>query len=46
MHFMNSNVALLLSGAVGVIAGLRAMTAPAVTAWAARLGRLICEVRP
>jgi uncharacterized membrane protein len=37
---MNSSVALLLAFAVGVIAGLRAMTAPAVTAWAAHLGRL------
>ena len=37
---MNSNLALLLAFGIGVIAGLRAMTAPAVTAWAAHLGRL------
>jgi uncharacterized membrane protein len=37
---MNSNLALLLAFGIGVIAGLRAMTAPAVTAWATHLGRL------
>lgn len=31
---------LILAFAIGVIAGLRSMTAPAVVAWAARLGRL------
>jgi uncharacterized membrane protein len=31
---------LLLSLLIGIIAGLRAMTAPAVVSWAARLGRL------
>jgi uncharacterized membrane protein len=37
---MNSDLALLLAFGIGVVAGLRAMTAPAVTAWAAHLGRL------
>jgi uncharacterized membrane protein len=37
---MNSLLPLLLAFGIGVIAGLRAMTAPAVTAWAALLGRL------
>jgi len=37
---MNSPLPLLLAFGIGVIAGLRAMTAPAVTAWAALLGRL------
>jgi uncharacterized membrane protein len=35
---MNSALALGLSFAIGVVAGLRSFTAPAVVAWAARLG--------
>jgi len=37
---MNSNLPLLLAASIGVIAGLRSLTAPAVVAWAARLGWL------
>jgi len=37
---MPSTTALVLSLFIGVIAGLRAMTAPAAISWAARLGRL------
>ena len=37
---MNAAVVLVLLFGIGVIAGLRAMTAPAVVAWAARLGWL------
>jgi uncharacterized membrane protein len=35
---MNSGFALLLAFAIGVVCGLRSMTAPAVVAWAAHLG--------
>jgi uncharacterized membrane protein len=35
---MNSGLALLLAFAIGVVAGLRSMTAPAIVAWAAHLG--------
>jgi uncharacterized membrane protein len=35
---MNSGAVLLLSFGIGVVSGLRSMTAPAVVAWAARLG--------
>jgi uncharacterized membrane protein len=35
---MNSGLALLLVFGIGVVAGLRTMTAPAVVAWAAHLG--------
>lgn len=35
-----SATTLVLALAIGIIAGLRAMTAPAVVSWAARLGRL------
>ncbi len=35
---MNGSHVLLLAFAIGVIAGLRAITAPAVVAWAAHLG--------
>ncbi len=35
---MNSGFALLLVFGIGVVTGLRSMTAPAVVAWAARLG--------
>jgi len=37
---MISDLALLLAFGIGVVAGLRAMTAPAVTAWAAHLAKL------
>jgi uncharacterized membrane protein len=35
---MNSGLALLLAFGIGVVGGLRSMTAPAVVAWAAYLG--------
>src|SRR5262249_27822344 len=35
---MNSGFALLLAFGIGVVAGLRSMTAPAIVAWAAHLG--------
>ncbi len=35
---MNAGLALALSFGIGVVAGLRSMTAPAVVAWAAHLG--------
>jgi uncharacterized membrane protein len=35
---MNPGFALLLAFAIGVVAGLRSLTAPAVVAWAAHLG--------
>jgi uncharacterized membrane protein len=35
---MNSGLALLLAFGIGVVAGLRSMTAPAIVAWAAHLG--------
>ncbi|HEX4784190.1 MAG TPA: DUF4126 family protein [Candidatus Sulfotelmatobacter sp.] len=35
---MNSGLALFLALVIGVVAGLRSMTAPAVVAWAAYLG--------
>jgi uncharacterized membrane protein len=37
---MNSSAALALVFAIGIIAGLRALTAPAVVCWAAHLGWL------
>ena len=37
---------LLLALLVGVVAGLRAMTAPAITSWAARLGWLSVGATP
>ena len=37
---MNGGMAVLLAFGIGAVAGLRSMTAPAVTAWAAHLGRL------
>jgi uncharacterized membrane protein len=40
---MNVGIVLLLAFLMGVIAGLRAMTAPAAVSWAARLGRLDLE---
>jgi uncharacterized membrane protein len=39
-------MALLLAFAIGVIAGLRSMTAPAVTAWAAYLGWIHLQGSP
>jgi uncharacterized membrane protein len=36
----------VLAFAIGVVAGLRAMTAPAVVSWAARLGWLNLEATP
>ena len=35
---MNSGFALFLAFGIGVVAGLRSMTAPAIVAWAAHLG--------
>jgi uncharacterized membrane protein len=35
---MNPGLALLLAFGIGIVAGLRCMTAPAVVAWAAHLG--------
>lgn len=35
---MNSNLLLALAFGIGVVAGLRALTAPAVVSWAAHLG--------
>src|SRR5436305_3068956 len=35
---MNSGFALLLTFGIGVVAGLRSMTAPAVVTWAAHMG--------
>ena len=37
---MNSGTALLLAFGIGIVAGLRSLTAPAVVAWAAHLGWL------
>ena len=37
---MNSGLALLLAFGIGVVAGLRSMTAPAIVAWAAHLGSI------
>src|ERR1700687_2501785 len=37
-NVMNSGLGLLLVFGIGVVAGLRSMTAPAVVAWAAHLG--------
>ncbi|MFY9559551.1 MAG: DUF4126 family protein [Terriglobales bacterium] len=37
---MSANMVLLFALGIGVVAGLRAMTAPAVVAWAAHLGWL------
>jgi uncharacterized membrane protein len=36
--FMNSGIVLLLLFGIGIVAGLRSLTAPAVVAWAAHLG--------
>lgn len=37
---MSSSTAILIAFGIGIVAGLRAMTAPAVVAWAAHLGVL------
>lgn len=37
---------ILFAFALGIVAGLRSMTAPAVVAWAARLGRLDLDPTP
>ena len=37
---MNSGLTVLLVFSIGVVAGLRSLTAPAVVAWAAYLGWL------
>jgi|ERR1019366_3938653 uncharacterized membrane protein len=43
---MNPNYVLALALGIGIVAGLRAMTAPAVVSWAAHLGRLNLHVTP
>src|ERR1700675_4372322 len=43
---MQSSLALGLAFGIGVVAGLRSMTAPAVTAWAVHLGWLDLEGSP
>jgi hypothetical protein len=35
---MNSGLALFLAFSIGIVAGLRSMTAPAIVAWAVHLG--------
>lgn len=37
---MSSGTGLLLAFGIGVVAGLRSMTAPAAVAWAAHTGRI------
>lgn len=43
---MNANLALVLAFGIGFVAGLRALTAPAVVSWAARLGWLNLQGSP
>ena len=43
---MQSTLALFLAFGIGVVAGLRSMTAPAVTAWAVHLGWLDLKASP
>lgn len=43
---MNSTAAIAIAFGIGVVAGLRSMTAPAVVAWAAHLGILRLEGSP
>src|SRR5262249_4259534 len=43
---MSSGVTLLLAFCIGIIAGLRSLTAPAVVAWAARLGWINLSCSP
>ena len=43
---MSSGVTLLLAFCIGVVAGLRSLTAPAVVAWAAHLGWMNLSASP
>jgi uncharacterized membrane protein len=43
---MTSGIVLLLAFAIGIVTGLRSMTAPAAVAWAARLGWLHLQGTP
>src|SRR5258707_11487167 len=43
---MNSGFAVLIVFSIGVVAGLRSMTAPAVVAWAAHLGWINLQGSP
>ena len=43
---MNTNLILVLAFAIGIVAGLRSLTAPAAVSWAARLGWLNLEGSP
>lgn len=43
---MNSGMSVLLAFGIGLVAGLRSMTAPAATAWGAHLGRLNLQNSP
>jgi uncharacterized membrane protein len=43
---MNANHVFLLAVAIGIVAGLRAMTAPALVSWAAHLGWLNLQGTP
>ena len=43
---MDSNYLFALAIGIGIVAGLRAMTAPAITSWAAHLGWLHLQATP
>lgn len=43
---MNAGFVLLLALSIGIVAGLRSLTAPAVVAWAAHLGRIALHGSP
>jgi len=43
---MNSNVVMILAAGIGIVAGLRTFTAPAVVSWAAYLGWLKLGATP
>ena len=43
---MNTNLILVLAFAIGIVAGLRSVTAPAAVSWAARLGWLDLQASP
>ena len=43
---MSATSALILALGIGIVAGLRSLTAPAVVAWAAHLGRLDLHASP
>jgi len=43
---MSSGVTLLLAFSIGIVAGLRSLTAPAVVAWAAHLGWMNLSASP